>query len=502
MHSRFKFRVPAMLALLFLVVACTRDLSQKGDHPEPFSLRFKEDGSFKIAQFTDIHWDNDNSEACTNAARLIRHVLDAEKPDLAVLTGDAVVHKAEAGWKALMPLFLESGIPFAVVMGNHDDEAEWSRNQIFEYLETLEGFAGSKGPSSVSGVGNYIIGLRSTASDSLAALLYFIDSNSYCEDKGISHYGWIRFDQIAWYREQSRKFTALNDGNPLSALAFFHIPLPEYWEIPGKELTMGIMEEEVCSPGINSGMLAAFVEMKDVMGTFVGHDHDNNYIGIHKGVALAYGQKTGFGSYGNIGRGSRIIEFREGERSFNTWIRTEEGTAYQYNYPLGYSFRLEEHSLMSSKDSEPVANGLRFRYFRGNFSSVEELNGLTPDKQGSTEIITLGMATDEDHFGLEFKGVIRIPEPGIYRFHTRSDDGSRLYIGDSLVVDNDGSHSVRIAGGAIGLRDGYHPFRLLYFENRSGQTLEVRYAGLGIPEQPLPAEMLFYEAEPLQSEKR
>ena len=163
-----------MLALLFLVVACTRDLSQKGGQPEPFSLRFKEDRSFKIAQFTDIHWDNDNSGACTNAARLIRHVLDAEKPDLAVLTGDAVVHKAEAGWKALMPLFVESGIPFAVVMGNHDDEAEWSRNQIFDYLGTLRGFAGSKGPSTVSGVGNYVIGLRSTASDSLAALLYFV----------------------------------------------------------------------------------------------------------------------------------------------------------------------------------------------------------------------------------------------------------------------------------------------------------------------------------------
>lgn len=336
--------------------------------PESFSLRFNDDGKFKIAQFTDIHWENDSVEKCASAAQLIRHVLKEEHPGLAVLTGDIVIQPSAEGWKAVTALFTEAGIPFAVVMGNHDDEAEWSRERIFDFLETVDGFVGSKGPENVSGVGNYIIGIRSASSASIAsagtssrsatsassassgtatsgssgstaALLYFLDSNSYGGDEKISTYGWIRFDQIAWYREQSRRLTALNGGNPFPALAFFHIPLPEYAEVAGKELTVGIKKEEECSPKINTGMLAAFVEMKDVMGVFVGHDHDNNTIGIHKGIALAYGQKTGFSSYGSIGRGSRIIELREGERSFNTWIRTLEGTAYPYNYPSGKSFQ-------------------------------------------------------------------------------------------------------------------------------------------------------------------
>jgi hypothetical protein len=89
----------------------------------------------------------------------------------------------------------------------------------------------------------------------------------------------------------------------------------------------------VCAPKINTGLLASFVEMKDVMGTFVGHDHVNNFIGIHKGVALAYGQKTGFSSYGDLDKGARIIELQEGKREFTTWIRTEKGTSLFYQFP-------------------------------------------------------------------------------------------------------------------------------------------------------------------------
>jgi len=361
------FTAPAVLFMaLFIFSACKLIRPAADRQPESFNLRFNDGGKFKISQFTDIHWENDSVEKCASTARLIRHVLKEEHPSLAVLTGDIVIQPSAEGWKAVTALFTEAGIPFAVVMGNHDDEAEWSRDRIFDFLETVDGFVGSKGPASVSGVGNYIIGIRSASSASIAsagtstrsatsassassgtatsgssgstaALLYFLDSNSYGGDEKISTYGWIRFDQIAWYREQSRRMTALNGGNPFPALAFFHIPLPEYAEVAGKEQTVGLKKEEECSPKINTGMLAAFVEMKDVMGVFVGHDHDNNYIGIHKGIALAYGQKTGFGSYGSIGRGSRIIELREGERSFNTWIRTPEGTVYHYNYPSGIS---------------------------------------------------------------------------------------------------------------------------------------------------------------------
>jgi len=67
-------------------------------------------------------------------------------------------------------------------------------------------------------------------------------------------------------------------------------------------------------------MYAAMLESKDVMGMFVGHDHDNNYIGCLRGICMAYGQASGRQCYGKIGRGARVIELYEGERKFDTWV--------------------------------------------------------------------------------------------------------------------------------------------------------------------------------------
>jgi hypothetical protein len=335
----------------------TRNTSERPS--EAIRLQFDAPGKFRIAQFTDIHWTGSEPEQCAASERVIRHVLETERPHLAVLTGDIVIAPQEAGWKAVMALFTEAHVPVAVTLGNHDDEAEWTRAQIFSYLSTFPGFVGSRGPADLSGVGNHILEIHHSAtaipattrpgnSSPLpktisavpaqalpAALLYFFDSQAYAADTAASYYDWIKFDQIAWYREQSRHYTARNHGNPLPALAFFHIPLPEYAEVAAGKNFAGVAQEEVCAPKINTGLLASIVEMKDIMGTFVGHDHVNNFVGVHKGVALAYGQKTGFSNYGDLDKGARIIELQEGQRGFTTWIRTENG-AFQYTTHLSH----------------------------------------------------------------------------------------------------------------------------------------------------------------------
>ena len=53
----------------------------------------------------------------------------------------------------------------------------------------------------------------------------------------------------------------------------------------------------------------------------------------------------------------------------------------------------------------------------------------------------------KDHFAYEFRKLINIPEKGVYRFYTYSDDGSKLFIDGKAIVDNDGSHNARIAKG-------------------------------------------------------
>jgi hypothetical protein len=207
------------------------------------------------------------------------------------------------------------------MLGNHDVEYELTGQQIMETIEELPYNLSVNGPKDVSGNGNYILKVQSSKSTETAALLYCFDSHSsFKPETNTGTYQWFDFSQIKWYRDQSVKFTGQNSGNPLPALAFFHIPFPEYKEVLGKNTTVGIQKESVCSPDINTGMYAAMLECKDIMGVFVGHDHNNNYIGCLHNICLAYGNVTGRQCYGDIGRGARVIELYEGKRKFDTWI--------------------------------------------------------------------------------------------------------------------------------------------------------------------------------------
>ncbi len=477
---------------LFLSACNAPEQKQEEVQDAELTLKFNKDKKFKIAQFTDIHWRNEEVEKCEKTAEVIRHVLETEKPDLAVLSGDVVNHPAIEGWKSVMSIFADYDVKFAVTMGNHDHESEWTHNQIYEYLATFPAFVGEIGPEDISGEGNYIISLQSSDSDQRKALLYFIDSNAYAPDKTVSDYDWIKFDQINWYREQSRRYTALNGGKPYPALAFFHIPLPEYAEVIGKPTTIGDSDERICSPEINTGMFTAFWEMKDVMGTFVGHDHNNNYIGIYNGIALAYGQSSGYGGYGDI-KGSRIIELQEGKYGFNTWIRTIDGTMLHYNFPFGYSFLTDENQkFIPAKKVENAEAGIHYKYYEGEFRSVHDFSSMQPLKQGVTDNLKLSVADRENHFGLEFSGLVKVPETAVYRLFSFSDDGSKVYIDGQLVIDNDGRHGLQKEDALIALEEGFHELKVLYFQHGGTKKIEVSYASLNTPETLLPGSALFH----------
>ena len=117
-------------------------------------------------------------------------------------------------------------------------------------------------------------------------------------------------------------------------------------------------------------------------------------------------------------------------------------------------------------------NGVRFRYFEGQYQSVYDMFATPVIEEGIIESPRIDLAKKEDHFGFEFTGLIFAPYDGIYDFYTESDDGSMLYIGNQAVVYNDGSHSAIRTTGRIALKKGFHKFRLLYFEDYAGEYLQ------------------------------
>ena len=67
-------------------------------------------------------------------------------------------------------------------------------------------------------------------------------------------------------------------------------------------------------------------------------------------------------------------------------------------------------------------------------------------------------------FAIDYKGRFWIEKPGVYAFDLLSDDGSKLYIDGSLVIDNDGLHSPKSEHGIAELAAGLHQIRVSYFQ--------------------------------------
>lgn len=136
--------------------------------------------------------------------------------------------------------------------------------------------------------------------------------------------------------------------------------------------------------------------------------------------------------------------------------------------------------------------GIAYEFFAldDTLESTQALVGRPATDKGTAETIALPAGDLPDRFGLVFKGYVTVPARGIYTLSTVSNDGSRLYIGDELVVDNDGPHGDREVSGQIALELGAHPIRVEYFQAGAGKSLEVFIEGGGVAKQAAPASML------------
>ena len=121
--------------------------------------------------------------------------------------------------------------------------------------------------------------------------------------------------------------------------------------------------------------------------------------------------------------------------------------------------------------------GLELACYEAGWQTLDQLADRESTSTAVVERIDLAARTRDEHFALVFEGFLRAPADGIYAFWTRSDDGSRLYVGGERIVENDGLHGMVEASGRIGLRAGLHPIRIEYFNATGGLGLEVRWQG-------------------------
>lgn len=144
-------------------------------------------------------------------------------------------------------------------------------------------------------------------------------------------------------------------------------------------------------------------------------------------------------------------------------------------------------------------NGVRYKLYKGtgwkdvpNFAALQPVAEYTGHEfQVDDTKLSPAQKDGSEQFGLVAESLLDIPEEGEYRFHTRSDDGSKLYIDGKLVVDNGGDHGVQERTGTIRLTKGKHAIRIEHFNGSQGYWLDAYYSGPGLAKQIIPADRLY-----------
>jgi mono/diheme cytochrome c family protein len=140
--------------------------------------------------------------------------------------------------------------------------------------------------------------------------------------------------------------------------------------------------------------------------------------------------------------------------------------------------------------------GLKYELYENtHFPTVElqKFPAVKPTATGSVDSVSLKELPVKNHndYGVKFTGLIAIPRDGKYTFRLNSDDGSRLYIDDAEVINNDGLHSPEEKSGEVELRAGDHALAVTFSNWIGGDTLEFSWEGPGVAREPVPASVLF-----------
>jgi mono/diheme cytochrome c family protein len=144
--------------------------------------------------------------------------------------------------------------------------------------------------------------------------------------------------------------------------------------------------------------------------------------------------------------------------------------------------------------------GLHYKFYATlpDDARIEAFEKLKPTSEGTFSAFSLDVPNRPDvNFAFRYNGIIAIPRQGKYEFFTQSDDGSRLFIDNKEIVDNDGKRPVTEKSGAVELSAGDHLIEVTYFQASGPFELHVLWKGPKIRKEMIPADVLYTSGVPL-----
>lgn len=152
--------------------------------------------------------------------------------------------------------------------------------------------------------------------------------------------------------------------------------------------------------------------------------------------------------------------------------------------------------------SNPVGElpGLACEYYAlGALNALPDWSLLTPYMQEIVPQVNIASSGNNfansgraDQVGAVYQGWLRVPTAGLWTLAITSDDGSRMYVGSELAINNDGLHGMQTVSAQLALGAGMYPIRLEFFENGGGAGFIVSWSAPGSSSQVIAPEFFFH----------
>jgi predicted alpha/beta superfamily hydrolase len=150
-------------------------------------------------------------------------------------------------------------------------------------------------------------------------------------------------------------------------------------------------------------------------------------------------------------------------------------TSGKYDKTARGNFELGEALPSVPKPKKIVQGGLKYSYYEGSWDKLPDFKKLKPIKTGLADsVFNINMLPSKTNFACLFEGYFEILRDGYYVFGLVSNDGSKLFLEDKLIIDNDGVRATEsVKTYILPLKKGFYPVRVEYFQKDESSTFQL-----------------------------
>jgi mono/diheme cytochrome c family protein len=124
--------------------------------------------------------------------------------------------------------------------------------------------------------------------------------------------------------------------------------------------------------------------------------------------------------------------------------------------------------------------GMLVKYYEEErFNKLPDFSKLTPKAVDSSAVINadIPIKKRKDNVALQFTGMLDIKTAGTYKLEVNSDDGTKLFVDDQLIINNDGGHGNLNKTADLHLRKGPHSIEVQFYNGRGNYALGAHISG-------------------------